>query len=399
MGIAEVFGYDREGIILMTMGKIDLLKTISFGKRIAEEEIDQLQNYFVSTEHWRRVYENMVDVIYGPKGSGKSAIYSILSQKEDELFDRNILLTSAENPRGNTVFEGLSIDPPASEIEFIRLWKLYFIVITSSIFDDYGINNDKSKELKEILSESKLVPPQHGLKSILKTCLDYVRQFINIESVQPGVNLNEVTGTPSGVNFKITFREPNANEVKAGIKSIDYLYGILNESLKISNYSLWIVIDRLDVAFAEDIKLETNALRALFKTYRDLAPYNKIKLKIFLRDDIWNRITKEGFREASHITETLTINWDKDSILNLIISRLLNNEKFITFYSLTKMEVLSSLENQHKAFYCFFPKQIDLGEKKPSTLDWIISRVKDGKGIVAPREIWGKMEKMDTKVG
>ena len=33
------------------------------------------------------------------------------------------------------------------------------------------------------------------------------------------------------------------------------------------------------------------------------------------------------------------------------------------------------------------PDQVDQGAKKPKTLDWIISRVKDGQGVTAPREV------------
>jgi hypothetical protein len=42
---------------------------------------------------------------------------------------------------------------------------------------------------------------------------------------------------------------------------------------------------------------------------------------------------------------------------------------------------------QENLFYRFFPEQIDIGDKKPKTMDWLISRIKDGNNIVAPREI------------
>ena len=55
------------------MAKRDVLAVIDFGHRVAEEESDALLGYFVETDHWRRLYAGSVDVIYGPKGSGKSA--------------------------------------------------------------------------------------------------------------------------------------------------------------------------------------------------------------------------------------------------------------------------------------------------------------------------------------
>jgi hypothetical protein len=363
------------------------LQNINFGQRVAEEETNNLGEYFVETDDWRRVFDGEIDVIYGTKGAGKSAIYTILDNNTEELFDKNILLTVAENPRGATVFEGLSTNPPTSEVEFIRLWKLYFVVIANSQFENWGIKNKYSIDLKDILGKSGLIPPQEGLKAILKVCFDYVRKIINVESFQQGVDLNEVTGMPSGVYYKVTFREPNKNELDAGIKSVEYLLELLDNALKESGFTLWVAIDRLDVAFTEDLELETNALKALFKVYRDLSPLNNLKIKIFLRDDIWRRLTEEGFREASHITKTLTIQWSKETIVNLIIRRLLSNESFVAKYSLNKIDILSEYKKQEQLFYRFFPDQIEVGDKKSKTIEWILGRLQDGKRITAPREI------------
>jgi hypothetical protein len=369
------------------MEKIDILKELDFGQRIAEDESDQLKKYFMMTDPWIRVSNGAIDVIYGPKGSGKSAIYSVLESKAEELFEKGILIVSAENPRGNTVFSGLTTDPPTSEIEFINLWKLYFIIITHSVLREWKIDDEYTKELNKVLEESNLITPESNLRSILSSCFNYIRQLSRIESVQPGVELNEISGTPSGFNFKISFREPTHNERKSGIVSAERLFELLDLALENSSISLWILIDRLDVAFSENIELETNALRALFKVYNDIKPYSKILLKIFLRNDIWKRITREGFREASHITKTITIDWNKESILNLIILRVLNNDILIKYLNIEKEEVLRDIHQQESIFYRLFPDQVDQGAKKPKTLDWLMSRVKDGQGVTAPREI------------
>lgn len=370
------------------MEKLEILKNITFGERIAEDESSKLKGYFVSTHIWSQVYNGKTDVIYGPKGSGKSAIYSILEGEVDNLFfNKNVLITSAENPRGNTVFKGLTLDPPTSEKEFVRLWKLYFLIITNSILLDWKINDENIIKIGRALETSGLKPPETNLRSILKTCMDYVKSFGRIESLQPGVDLNEATGLPSGLSMKVSFREPNSSELNAGVVSVDSLYELLNETLVKNDISLWILIDRLDVAFSENLELETNALKALFIVYNDLKPFGNIELKIFLRDDIWRRITKEGFREASHITKTVTITWTRESLLNLIISRALNNEDIIEYYSVIKEQVLSDFDRQDALFYELFPNQVDQGAKKPRTLDWILSRVRDGQSIVAPREL------------
>lgn len=370
------------------MNKFELLKSVKFGQRIAEDEAEELAKYFVSTEDWRRLFENEIDIIYGAKGAGKSALYAILDSKKLDLFEKDVLLATAENPRGNTVFEGLTASPPTSEIEFMRLWKLYFLIITVSVFKEWRVDKENKKflKIKNILEEANLIPMHKGLKSILKACRDYIKNMSNIEALQSGIDLNDALG-PSGISLKVLFREPSVNEQKNGSWSLGSLYDLLEESLSEIGFSLWIAVDRLDVAFSENIELETNALRALFKVYRDLVPYSQIKIKIFLRDDIWRRITAQGFREASHITKTLTISWNKTSLLNLIIQRLLNNKNVIDEFQINREAVLDNYDEQENLFYRIFPEQIDIGDKKPKTMDWLISRVRDGNNTVAPREI------------
>ena len=103
---------------------------------------------------------------------------------------------------------------------------------------------------------------------------------------------------------KISFNEPTESMAKAGVTSVDALLHKADKELEASEFKIWFLLDRLDVAFADSPELEANALRALFKTYLDLIGFENFKLKIFLRSDIWGKITKKGFREATHITRT-----------------------------------------------------------------------------------------------
>src|SRR5580658_2118202 len=94
-----------------------------------------------------------------------------------------------------------------------------------------------------------------------------------------------------------------------------------------------------------------------------------------------------GFREASHITKSITITWDAQSLLHLVIRRALHNQALREFYNVDPGAVLASAEEQNSLFYRIFPHQVDLGEKKPTTLDWLLTRTADGTGKTAPREL------------
>lgn len=164
------------------------------------------------------------------------------------------------------------------------------------------------------------------------------------------------------------------------------MFADVNEALKQHCKTLWVTLDHLDVAFAESEDLEVNALRALFRVYADFLAYDHLFLKIFLRSDIWRRITEAGFREASHVTRTLEIHWDPSLLLNLVVKRITSNTILCKRYSVDPLVELSA-DQQHELFYRIFPAQVDLGKRRPSTFDWMLSRTRDSSGLTAPREL------------
>jgi hypothetical protein len=89
------------------MNRLDLLKQLSFGARVAEEETAELASYFVETDQWTRMARGEIDVVRGEKGSGKSAIYSLLMNRHEEFRKRQVVLIAAERPRGTPVFKDL----------------------------------------------------------------------------------------------------------------------------------------------------------------------------------------------------------------------------------------------------------------------------------------------------
>jgi hypothetical protein len=370
----------------MITNKAELLRQVSFGSRVAEEESTSLKNYFVETNEWKRVYGREVDVVYGPKGSGKSAIYALLQERATELFDDSILYIAAENPRGATAFRELVTDPPTSEREFQQLWKLYFSSLAAGVFNEYGLDTQGARGLSKALKERGLLVGKESLADKFKRTFDYVKKNIRPTSVEAGVKLDPTTGFPAGITAKVGF-DPAETALQNKDESPDSLLRLANDALAECGFDLWFSVDRLDVAFQDNDALEANALRALFKVYLDMMAYENMRLMVFLRTDIWKRITESGFREASHITKALTITWTKESLLNLVLKRLLQSSPFIEAYSVDAERVLGDLGVQQLLFYRVFPGQIDIGEKKPDTLDWILGRTHDGTGHNAPREL------------
>lgn len=191
---------------------------------------------------------------------------------------------------------------------------------------------------------------------------------------------------PTGVTGKIIFAEPT-DPRSSELRSVDRLLELAAMTLSETSSTVWLLLDRLDVAFSDNSQLEGNALRALFRVYLDLLAYDSIRLKIFLRSDIWSRITAEGFREASHVTRHLTISWNRNALLNLVVRRALHNAAVRHFYSVNSALAKATVTEQESFFYRIFPGQVEIGPSKSATLDWLLSRTRDGTKINAPREL------------
>lgn len=362
------------------------LQAANFGSRIAEDDTE-LHSYFVETEQWRKILNGDIDIVFGAKGAGKSALYSLLvSQKEVLRLGRRTMFLAAENPRGAPAFRDLTTTPPISEEAFRSLWKLYFLTIASNYLrhciTTNKISNKSAAEVFQILEDNNLLVPNVNLKTRLQSALQYLRQCL--PTIEGGIT-DPTTGLR--IDGKISLSEPTVEQRGLGYKSLDDLLELLNTAYEQLNITTWLALDRLDVAFSDSGDLEGNALRSLFRTYLDMNGLSNIKVKIFLRDDIWKKIVKNGFRVASHVIRTMTITWEAPSLQNLLVKRLSSNPLICDCYSSAGEEFPTSFDLQNSFFNAVFPEQIDIGQKQPKTLDWLLSRTADGFGRTAPREL------------
>lgn len=368
------------------MNKLETLKKIELGERVAEDEAERLAQYFVETDQWQQMLSDEIDVVSGPKGSGKSALYTLLNKKEDDLFDKDILIASAENVRGATAFQSIITDPPTSERGFIHVWKLYCLTLIANTLRYFEIANDDSKAIVAALEKTGLLPKSFNLTSVFRGVAQYLTAWIQRDpkSIAYSLTIDPATGTATA-NRKTEFAEKTPDQSLAEIP-VDELLASANKALAKEERTLWLLFDRLDVAFSDSPELERNALRALFRTYNDLKAFDRIGLKIFVRDDIWARIADGGFTEASHITKSVRISWTEESLLNLVVLRLLSSKEFVEALGIDVEAVRSDATKQRDLFYRLVPEQIDTG-KNPHTFSWIVTRTTDGSGMAVPREI------------
>ena len=47
------------------MARVDLLRQMSFGSQVAEDEVNALASYFVETNQWAQIAKGEIDIIRG----------------------------------------------------------------------------------------------------------------------------------------------------------------------------------------------------------------------------------------------------------------------------------------------------------------------------------------------
>lgn len=356
---------------------------MDFGRRTAEEEVAELGAYFVETVQWGRIRSGQCDVVYGPKGAGKSAIHAVLVERREELSREGIVVKDAEQPQGETAFAEILRDPPESEAQWRVFWRAYFVCLVADVLEDERIEVDAAKAVISGVEQQGLRSGK-GIKAALSAAREIARHLVDLKGIEAGAGADAAGGFKLSAKLELGQEERRAIEAASAVSK---LLEAADNALREADLEVWIALDRLDAAFSQP-QIENPALRALMRVYLDFTKHKQITPKIFLRSDIWNTLVREqGFREASHITRSETISWNRDSLLHLAMRRALGNEGFREWFGVDRDELLGDVTKQEELFEAMFATPAGGYGGFPTMLDWAIGATSDGWGRSTPREI------------
>lgn len=355
----------------------DVLRVLDLGSSVAEHD-EALEAYFIETDVFRALVADKNDTVAGDKGTGKTALYRILQKRYPALLT-DVEVLAGFNPAGAPVFQRLVEGDPLTEGQYITIWKAYFLALVGNWvlqLNEGGFSHTMT-ELDRLLDETGLSSADDSASSIFSQIVNLVRRVMNPKAA--GVT---ATITPEGLPIvapRIEFGDaPDTQEL---VRHDDALR-LLNDVLEETGVTVWVVLDRLDEAFQGFPDAEVPALRALMRTYLDLADFDRLTLKLFVRKDLFRRIIAGGFVNLTHVNaRKLEIVWDEEDLLDLLCRRFRENASFIAALGLPPDVSNDDL------FYAVFPRQVDAGKRRPTTWNWIIARIRDGNGITPPRNL------------
>lgn len=355
----------------------DLLQNLDLGNSVAEHDA-ALERYFVETSTFRSLVNDEGDIIAGDKGTGKTALFKILKQRYASIEAlNNVELVEAFNPTGNPVFQRLAEGEPLEEGQYVTIWKAYVLALVGNwllaIYE--GEYTDSMFELEKLLDRVGLRSTDDTPSTVFSQLIALVRRLSN-----PQVMEVAMTVTPEGLPVIAPRIELGEDERPILVRH-DEALELLNRALDEIDLSAWIVLDRLDEAFVGFPAAEIPALRALYRTYLDLSAFGRIRLKLFVRKDLFRRIIQDGFVNLTHINaRKIEIVWDEEDLRDLLLRRVAENSDLL-------YELHIDPADHDRIFSAIFPVQVDFGKRKPTTWAWLMSRIRDGNGIRPPRNL------------
>ena len=308
---------------------LQLMESIKLGSDVAEHEHELSDLFVTDHEAYRRLIRDEVDLISGGKGTGKSAIYRMITET---VVSEDLHVIRASNPTAAPEFRGL-FQGDDSEERLRSIWAVYAASkIGNYIVDSLGSTVDTAwivDEIRELLELMGLREAPQQKESLL----DRIRRSKSVEgSIKGGL-----PGSELGLALKFELPDAASEDTAAGaVLSYPDFFALLQlcgDVLKAEGKRVWLAFDRLDECFIHDSAIERRALRALLRTHLDaseaLHHSSWIRFKIFLRSDMLTRMTSDGaFTNATHLRRA-EIAWSFNSLRDLVSRRLIHNRKFV----------------------------------------------------------------------
>jgi hypothetical protein len=376
---------------------IDILGSIDLGSSIAEKDT-LLEVARIENSTFLDFWEDRIDIVLGTKGSGKSAIYRVFTDflARDLRDEHRIVLAHSSDVQSELIFQQIRpFFAQFDETDFVNFWCAFFTVLARDKFV-------RSPEFKAITGKHKKrvaafeqacddanIPDSTkksgGLRDAIMFCIRVVA------SMRPAYKADPDGSGAFTFTSDVELLKLLSNSKGSDPRMPEYVRTIsttLTELLEEADYTIWMMLDRLDELFERRSKVETVAIRGLLRSIKSIET-GRMKLKLFLRDDIYNQITSGGFTALSHINarSSKPLQWNEEQLLHLIIKRLYSSPVLRAVTAVRPAHFALGQQPCESAFYKFFPETVNRAGKQSKTLRWIYNHCMDGKGVVTPRDV------------
>ena len=391
----------------------DVLESINLGSE--QGNADQ-ERYYVPSAAWHDLIHDEVDLILGRKGTGKTKMYRHL-QRETVTFDRSV---DPKKEVPTTVVPLISshlddhfrqlLDLAEGDENLLKTaWLLQIsgvasvIALKERIEDKATSEREKAnyKALRELLYEygdyegSSItslarmndVDLRRGMWAVVKTRIKNVKN-VRVNPV--------VTSSSSGEpGISVQFRLESPEEIALREHSVRLTLTLM-AILADRRERIWVVVDSLDeLLYGVSHDHSSAIIRSLLRVIVDLRELadsksadksHTLRLKVFAREDVFQRITLESTFPASTAIPKTYLSWSKREAAKMVAERILASEKARVYYGGISVR---DIENDPERFV----GRVIEGKDDRAPFSRLVDATSDSSTSVSPRNLIGCLKR------
>lgn len=375
---------DAKNKILSSRG--DLLRHLNIGDPAGETD-SLLEDCRIETTAFSDLFHDRKDLFLGPKGTGKSSIYTFFSKYLYGILrkSKKVFIVKGVAKVGAPIYTDYWQEfATFSDEDFQNFWNILFINL---VYRDYVKDKDafdvtRVAEFESLcLKNGVTLEKDQSDPHIVRHAINKVKSFTAKGSGGP-------TGVAGELSMEFDKQKDSVKQLErpARIKTREIL-DYINSYLDFYDHKIWIMLDQLDQAFERHSEIEKRALHALLS---ETISFNsdRLKLKIFLRDDVFNLVSEyKGIVNLDHLRVSLALKWEEIDLLKLVLKRLLHNEELRGL--VVELKEIDEIDSWSKdeclsVFYTLFPAR---GSKGATFWDYLLREMRDGNDLTTPRDL------------
>ncbi|BAZ84313.1 ParA family protein [Dolichospermum compactum] len=360
---------DRTNILTNSETRWKIIKSLQFPE-VNAADTDQKQDFtllFQRTNDFEKFLDHATCLIRGRKGTGKTALYWLfLKYKSDAQklargrLDNTVFLSAhgryqeSRPTRGQFQFIHENLQQQGGTWE--AFWRAYLLLrCHQENLCNFPKNRkgEKFSELKNIINN---LPKGKWQSEYNQVLLELSTNAILSEIVNDTINI------------------------------------IIHEEAKNKSQKIWFLYDDLDEDFPEAGEVRQSALSGLFQLVQscDANRLTEIRFKIFLREDIWNRLI---FDNKSHFTgRDIILQWTRVDFLRLALRQSIQSPDFKDlvnrFSPIAEDAIDQTTEDTiDKALELLWGSRRRRGDKAKYLSRWVYERLTDSSGTTFPRSL------------
>ncbi len=344
-----------------------IIENLDFPEVNAADMKHDLGLLFQRTTDFERFLDDTTCLIRGKKGTGKTALYWLFL-KHKELAQK-----IAHGRLDNTIF-----------------------LSAHGRFQESRPSRDEFQTIHQTLQQKNGTWEAFWRAYLLFRC--YQEELLKFPRGKKGEKFSElkkiINNLPENIwHFESTqaLLELSTNsQLRLIVK--DVVSTILNQEAKEKSQKLWFLYDDLDEDFSDAGKIRQQALTGLFQLVQscDASRLTEIRFKIFLREDIWNRL---NFDNKSHFTgRDIILQWTQIDFLRLALRQAIQSKDFKNLVDRVYPIAVESIDQANeeeldKALELLWGSRRRGGNRAKKVSRWVYERLTDSSGTTFPRSL------------